>query len=636
MNNQSPIYCENGLQYTLNEEGAFIYRYEGDDEKLVIPDTLGGKPVIGLLARSLANTKATPNPYIREIDYKSINRLKLKEIVLPETLQIIEEEAFGGLGALEKLVIPDTVISIHGYSFRGCHALKHIRLPKQIRGIGAYSFYNCLQLEEVIIPDGITYVGSRAFENCRSLKHIHLPDSVRSIDQDAFYESGLVSFTFPPEVRSIERCMFSGCKDLEEVILPEQVTSIAINVFEQCSSLKRIRIPASLENIGNPVVVGIPGSGKKSPNGWEKNVFSNCESLESFDVDPDNRLLSSQDGVLYSKDKTMLILYPQGRKEEVFSIPEGVTVLTSSAFYNNPYLKEVYLPNSLREIKDNVFAKCVNLKKAVPPSSLTSIETGAYSFCANLEEFPMPSSLSHIGEKAFIGCDRFEHLIFPDSLNVRLLYICSMENLKTVRIPLGVQYIGALSGCPKLEEVDIAEGHPRYVMEDGMLFEMEPGKKRILLRLLQSDKREVFRIPDNIRRIQRGAFNGCGFREVFFPDKMKLVPDAFENCTNLETIHFPASLRAIDTLAFSGCTAMKKLVLPDGLEEVGNYTFARCTGLESVELPASLRNFGVSLFQGCTCLTDVYLRGGARTWCRRNVIRHRRTNFPDQAVFRYK
>ena len=74
MNNQSPIYCENGLQYTLNEEGAFIYRYEGDDEKLVIPDTLGGKPVIGLLARSLANTKATPNPYIREIDYKSINR----------------------------------------------------------------------------------------------------------------------------------------------------------------------------------------------------------------------------------------------------------------------------------------------------------------------------------------------------------------------------------------------------------------------------------------------------------------------------------------------------------------------------------------------------------------------------------
>lgn len=275
MNNQSPIYCENGLQYTLNENGAFIYRYEGDDEKLVIPDTLGGKPVIGLLARSLANTKATPNPYIREIDYTTINRLKLKEIVLPETLQIIEEEAFGGLGTLERLVIPDTVTSIHGSAFRGCCALKHIRLPKQIRGIDSYSFYNCLQLEEVIIPEGITYVGSRVFENCRSLKQIHLPDSVKSIGQDAFYESGLVSFTFPPEVRSIERFMFSGCKDLEEVILPEQVPSIAIHVFEQCSSLKRIRIPASLENIGNPVVAGIPDSGKKSPNGWEKNVFIN-------------------------------------------------------------------------------------------------------------------------------------------------------------------------------------------------------------------------------------------------------------------------------------------------------------------------------------------------------------------------
>ena len=205
MNNQSPIYCENGLQYTLNEEGAFIYRYEGDDEKLVIPDTLGGKPVIGLLARSLANTKATPNPYIREIDYKSINRLKLKEIVLPETLQIIEEEAFGGLGALEKLVIPDTVISIHGYSFRGCHALKHIRLPKQIRGIGAYSFYNCLQLEEVIIPDGITYVGSCAFENCRSL----------------------TSVVIPSRVTTIEDYLFAGCTRLKAVYIPASATSIS-------------------------------------------------------------------------------------------------------------------------------------------------------------------------------------------------------------------------------------------------------------------------------------------------------------------------------------------------------------------------------------------------------------------------
>ena len=87
----------------------------------------------------------------------------------------------------------------------------------------------------------------------------------------------------------------------------------------------------------------------------------------------------------------------------------------------------------------------------------------------------------------------------------------------------------------------------------------------------------------------------------------------------------------------SGCSIHRGVFgLPDGLEEVGNYTFAGCTGLESVELPASLRSFGVSLFQGCTGLTDVYLRGGARTWCRRNVIRKRRTNFPDQAVFRYK
>jgi hypothetical protein len=119
----------------------------------------------------------------------------------------------------------------------------------------------------------------------------------------------------------------------------------------------------------------------------------------------------------------------------------------------------------------NAFTKCVNLRRAVPPSSLTSIGAEAYSFCTDLEEFPMPSSLNYIGVRAFMGCSRFEHLIFPDSLNVRVLDICSMENLKAVRIHLGVQYIRGFSGCPKLEVVDIPEGHPRYVMEDGMLYE---------------------------------------------------------------------------------------------------------------------------------------------------------------------
>ena len=636
MNNQSQVYSENGLQYTLTENGAFIYRYEGDAERLVIPDALGGKPVIGLMARSLANVKATPNPYIREIDYKRINHLKLKEIVLPETLQSIGVEAFGGLGTLENLVIPDSVTAINGFAFCGCSALKHIRLPKRISGIDAYSFHNCLRLEEVIIPEGITYIGNNAFENCHSLRQIHLPDSVTSIGQDAFYESGLVSFTFPSGVGAIEHFMFSGCRDLEEVILPEQAKTIAIHVFERCASLKRIRIPASVENIGDPFVAGIPGSGKKSPNGCEKNVFNNCESLEAIDVDPDNRFLCSQDGVLYSKDKTVLILYPQGKKEEVLVVPEGVTALSSCAFLNNPYLREVHLPHSLKSIGVNAFTKCVNLRRAVPPSSLTSIGAEAYSFCTDLEEFPMPSSLNYIGVRAFMGCSRFEHLIFPDSLNVDNLSISSMENLKTVRIPGGVRYIGDISGCPKLEKIEIAEGHPRYVMEDGMLYEKGSGKNMTLCRLPESDKREVLRIPDNIRGIRKGAFEGCGFREVFFPDKMRWVPDAFQKCTNLEIIHFPASLREIDTLAFSGCTSLKKLVLPDGLETVGAYTFAGCTSLESIELPASLRNFSVSLFAGCTGLTDVYLRGGARTWCRRNVIRNRQSNFPDQVVFRYK
>ena len=340
MYDRSPAYTENGLQYTFTESGAYIIRYEGDAEKLVIPDTLGGKPVIGLKKRAFANYEARPNPYIREIDYRRVNQLKLKEIILPETLEIIEDEAFGGLATLETLIIPEKVTSIGGFAFRGC-SLKRISLPEGILSIPSYAFHNCGLLEEVILPDGLKYICSYAFENCKSLKQIDLPDSVIEIEEDAFYGAGLVRFVFPSGVRAIEQFAFCGCRDLEEVILPEQLLTIALGAFDDCTSLKRIRIPSSTKNIGWPFVYGIPGSGKNSPNGHERHVFTNCENLEAINVDPDNQYLCSVDGVLYNKDKTVLILYPQGKKDESCAVPETVTLILSEAFAGNPYMTEV-------------------------------------------------------------------------------------------------------------------------------------------------------------------------------------------------------------------------------------------------------------------------------------------------------
>lgn len=636
MYHKEPVYNENGLQYMLAEDGAYILRYEGNAERLVIPDTLGGRPVIGLKKQAFANYEARPNPYIREIDYIRLNQLKLKEIILPETLKRIDEEVFGGLSTLENLIIPESVAEIKGFAFFSCSSLTRIRIPGQIQSIGSYTFYGCRRLEEVILPEGLKYIGKNAFEGCTSLHEIDLPDSVVEIGEDAFYKSGLVRFAFPPEIKAIEHFTLCECKNLEEVILPEQVRTIALRAFGSCTSLKRIRIPASVDNLGNPFVYGIPGSGRKSPNGFEKSVFENCTSLEAIDVDPENQYLSSCDGVLYDKDKSILIYYPRARKDRSYTVPEDVTELMSAAFEGNPYITEVKLPDSLKDIKSGAFSRCENLKKASPPSALTRLGHRAYFLCKNLEEFAIPPALTYMGDDIFTGCDEFEHLELPDSLNTTSIGISGMKKLKTIRVPKGVQYVSDLSRCPVLERIELAEDHPTYEMEDGMLFEKKENGKRKLCRLLPADSREVLRIPEDIRQIASDAFEGCRFREVFFPEKLTYISDAFRNCRNLEEIHFPAALKEIENLAFEGCTAIKKLVLPDGFEQVGNYTFAFCTGLESAELPASLRHFGVSLFSGCTSLTDVYLRGGWRTWCRRTVIRERQMNFPDQAVFRYK
>ena len=163
-----------------------------------------------------------------------INRLHMKEIILPDGLETIGDAAFMGCVALTTFTIPQTVTNIGKRCCWGCHSLQTVYLSENIKEIPQFAFFSC-GLRSVTLPDGLKKIGEHAFGANFSLKSVYIPHSVRSIGVSAFEKD----------------------ESLEEVHLPERLTTIERSVFEDCKALRSIDIPSSVQRIKSRAFSGI-------------------------------------------------------------------------------------------------------------------------------------------------------------------------------------------------------------------------------------------------------------------------------------------------------------------------------------------------------------------------------------------
>ncbi|MBR5948727.1 MAG: leucine-rich repeat protein [Clostridia bacterium] len=168
------------------------------------------------------------------------------DVVIPETVTVINTDAFYGCIGLTSVVIPDSVQEIGYGLFKSCSSLKRVVIPKNLKNIGERAFESCSSLESINLPHGITSIPSYAFMGCSKLRTIEIPPTVITIEASAFSECGSLSrIELPYGVTSIESSAFRGCEALSDVVIPESVTKIDHSAFENCSSLKSIIIPNS-------------------------------------------------------------------------------------------------------------------------------------------------------------------------------------------------------------------------------------------------------------------------------------------------------------------------------------------------------------------------------------------------------
>ncbi len=301
---------------------------------------------------------------------------------------------------VQEVVIPNTVTVIEDVAFEQCYVQKVV-IPDSVKIIEACAFLNCFHLTQLILGNGLTEIHRMAFSGCGNLSTVDLPESLITIEERAFTYCAISELTLPKNLLTIGDLVFSGCSNLTE-----------------------ITIPASLINLGDF-------------------VFSGCTNLSSITVDPDNPNFCSEDGVLFNKDKTMLMQYPAGKTGEEYTVTDTVVTIEGGAFSGNPHLIRVTIPNSVTYMGQSVFSNCASLTTVTLGENVVSIEGMAFLGCINLSAITIPNSVTSIGVRAFYNCEKLSNVVLKNGITTigeEAFAYC--PNLIQVVIPASVSQIG--------------------------------------------------------------------------------------------------------------------------------------------------------------------------------------------------
>ncbi|MDR1543553.1 MAG: leucine-rich repeat domain-containing protein [Prevotellaceae bacterium] len=402
-----------------------------------------------------------------------------------------------------------------------------------------FTYYS--KLEEVILPKNVTKIGSDidpVFENSYKLKKV----------------------IFPATLKEISSCSFANC-DLQDIILPENLESIGYYAFSGNKSIRHIKIPKNVS-----FLVG--------------NTFGGC-NIEKFELDDNNPHLSLIDGVIFSKDKTKLVAFPSGYKNDNYIIPNGTKTIGYAAFCNSK-IKSITFPPTLETIEDFAFETCYNIECMEIPNSVIELGKWAFRFCTSLKSVKLPDTMTILKENTFVGCNNLKELEIPNSVKIiEQNALCCTHNLEKLILHDGLEEINDDLKFMKISKVyipktvkKILSGTPMLAQHSQIQFDVDIenqylcsingslyDKNMTILISAYRQNANTFIVPDGVKKIADYVFWYTKLETIVLPDSLTTLGHrCFEHC-KLKEIRLPKSMTAIDFRAFGDCENLEKMML---------------------------------------------------------------------------
>ena len=586
----------------------YIYQMKGGTN-VIIPD---GITEIG--SEAFANNNAIRAVYFSDT-VTSINNnafsscRNLQKVVLSNELTHIGFKAFEGSRALEDLYITENVQQIDEYAFFGCNKLKlrldsknnnyfyengilynkektriiycdssavNVTIPSSV--IDITKLYGNISIKTVTFEKDsrITTIGNGAFSSCLNLERIVLPRSVKKmgsfgsndllerIDFEGTIEEWCaIKFTSnygDGKVRIFDGGGHVGGtkfyvqgKLVTEITLPENINEGAFNGYKY---LKKINIPANKKII--------------------EDAFEGCDDL-SISLDENNEYFSLQDGILYNKAKTKIILVSnEVRKATILSSVEDIGL----AFKNNTKLTSVtFEKGAITKIEADSFSGCSNLISVSLPDSITAIADGAFSGC-NLRSITIPANVTFIGNSAFAANTSLYEIINNSDLPLTL------GSWDYGQIALYTRVIVDKNGNKTYKDGD--EGFLYIETPENFRFKKEKDQY-VLVDYLGDEETVV--LPSAL------TIDGIEYEYII------------RELRDVKNVIIPNGFTYINSGAFYGCVSLKSVTLPYGLKQIESGAFWGCSNLKKIELPESVTWVSYSAFAMCSNLNDIVICG---------------------------
>ena len=456
-----------------------------------------------------------------------------------------------------------------------------------------YYSENTDKIKSFTIPEGVSYIKDYVFKNYDNLENIFV-----NAQNEDYCDIDGVLFSLNYETKTPYSLIFyPRAKSNTTYQIPEGINHLEFAAFYKCSNLINLNVPKSIESF--PVV------------GWWDEKCWEYSNIENINVSSENETYSSVDGVLFNKDKTELILYPAGKRQANYSIPETVNEISEGAFYTANNLKSIEIPDSVVSISEEAFDYAENLSDIKISDSVSVIGDGAFdntSWYNNQEDgvvyiskclyeykglMPENTSISikdgtkSICDNAFSCCSNLINVEFPNSVTYigkEVFYDC--DSLIDVKLSENITYLGynAFSACENLKSINIPE---KLTETGGDVFENCTNLETVYFNAIASN-------DDEDVSFDFGFENSV--KTVIYGDKVTKVASDFNNNSNLERVVLGSNVKSIGNNAFSGCTNLTSITIPESVTEIGDRAFENCTNLLGLQIPANIEKIGDDAF----------------------------------------